>query len=303
MIYKLRTEPPELSILKSLQSRTALAQEDMQLLLNLQKGHEGEMHLDSLLEQLDLDCLLLNDLRLMFTSTSFQIDSLIITSESIFLLEAKNYEGEYYYEAGKLYKHPRYEVANPLHQLHRTETLIRQLLKKLGCTIPISSSVIFTHPEFTLFQAPTNTPIVLPTSLNRFIVTLNKIPSRLTEKHRQIAKQLTAMHIKDYPHKALPSYTFEEIRKGIQCAACKSFVTISNTKEVICEACMYKETIRESVLRMTREITLLFPEKKITSVLVSEWCKEQLPIRKIQKILELNYKKVGLGRGTYYEKQ
>ncbi|WP_409293760.1 nuclease-related domain-containing protein [Peribacillus sp. SCS-26] len=303
MIYKSRTEPPELSILKSLFSRRELSQEDMQQILYLQKGHEGEMYLDSLLEKLSMECLVLNDLRLMYTGTFFQIDSLIIASGSIYLLEVKNYEGDYYYEAGKLYKNPRYEVANPLHQLNRTETLLRQLLQKLGCTTPISSSVIFTHPEFTLFQAPTNKPIVLPTSINRFFGTLNNTPSRIQEKHRLLAKQLTAMHIQDYPHKTLPPYKFEELRKGIPCAACKSFVTHSNTKEVICETCRYKETVEESVLRMTREIILLFPEKRITTILVSQWCREQLPIRKIQKILELNYKKTGVGRGTYYEKQ
>ena len=42
----------------------------------------------------------------------------------------------------------RSEITNPLLQLSRTESLLRQLLIKLNYTIPIESSVVFINPEF-----------------------------------------------------------------------------------------------------------------------------------------------------------
>lgn len=58
-------------------------------------------------------------------NTTFQIDSLIITHEKVYLYEIKNYEGDYFYQADKLYKKPRFEIINPLHQLSRSKALLR----------------------------------------------------------------------------------------------------------------------------------------------------------------------------------
>ena len=40
-------------------------------------------------------------------NTTFQIDTLIIISETIYFFEVKNYEGDYYYESDRLYKKPK----------------------------------------------------------------------------------------------------------------------------------------------------------------------------------------------------
>jgi hypothetical protein len=67
--------------------------------LNLEKGFEGEVQFDSLTEMYLSDCYILNDLLLEINNTKFQIDSLIIFQETIYLFELKNFEGDFCYES------------------------------------------------------------------------------------------------------------------------------------------------------------------------------------------------------------
>ena len=146
MPYKSRTESAELLILKSLNTRMNLSEKDKQHYFNLKKGYKGEILFDSLTEKLHCECFILNDLLLNLNNSTFQIDSLIISSETIYLFEVKNYEGDYYYESDRLYKKPKFEISNPLSQLSRSESLLRQLLQNLGFNIPIRCFSRFYQP-------------------------------------------------------------------------------------------------------------------------------------------------------------
>ena len=223
MLYKSRSESAELLILRSLNARMNLPAKDKQHYFNLQKGYEGEVLFDSETAKLQCECFILNDLLLKQNNTTFQIDSLIIHSETIYLFEVKNFEGDYYYESDRLYKKPKSEITNPLNQLNRSESLLRQLLQNLGYNIPITASVVFINPEFTLYQTPLNKPFIFPTQINRYLKNLNTIPSKLNKKHKMLADQLISLHIKDSPFKQLPTYDYDQLQKGITCAKCTSF--------------------------------------------------------------------------------
>src|SRR5699024_2086275 len=111
------TKPKELTILELLNKRTGLTSKDKQHYLSLKKGYEGELRFDTFTEKLQNECLILNDLLFEVNNTTFQIDTLIIMQKKIYFYEVKNLEGDYYYENGKLFKKPEYEIVNPLDQL------------------------------------------------------------------------------------------------------------------------------------------------------------------------------------------
>ena len=96
MLKKLRTKPLKLEIFESLNTRMNLLSQDKQNYINLKKGFEGEEMFDSLTEILDCDCYILNDLRLMFNNSVFQIDTLIIFQKIIQVFEVKNYDGDFF---------------------------------------------------------------------------------------------------------------------------------------------------------------------------------------------------------------
>lgn len=301
MPYKSRNESIELLILKTLNSRISLSDKDKQYYFNLKKGNEGEILFDTLTDKLQCECLILNDLLLKVNNTMFQIDALVILSDTIYLFEVKNYEGDYYYESDRLYKKPKSEITNPLNQLSRSESLLRQLLQNLGFNIPIHASVVFINPGFTLYQAPLNKPFIFPTQVNSYIKKLNMITRKLDKKHWLLADKLISLHIKDSPFKLLTAYDYDQLRKGITCIKCTSFSISVQGKKCVCEECGYEEEVEAAVMRNVTEFRLLFPDQRITTNVIHDWCKVVESKRRIRKILERNFEKVGVHQWTFYE--
>ncbi len=220
---------------------------------------------DALTEKLQFECLIVNDLLLKKNNTAFQIDSLIILSDTVYLFEIKNFDGDFYYESDRLFMKNKTEINNPLNQLNRCESLLRQLLQSLGFHSSINASVVFINPEFTLYQSPLNKPFIFPTQIQRFLHNLDKSPSKLNVKHKQLADKLIAQHITDSPFSQLPSYQFNQLRKGLTCGKCKSFSVSVRGAQCICPDCGYTEKAAASIMRSVQEFKLLFPEQKVTT--------------------------------------
>ncbi|GAB3059916.1 nuclease-related domain-containing protein [Virgibacillus ainsalahensis] len=301
MPYKSRTKPKELVILELLNKRKELTSKEKQHYLNLSKGYEGERVFDDFTKKLTYECLILNDLLLEVNNTTFQIDSLVIAQGKIHFYEVKNYEGDYYYQSDKLFKKPRFEVINPLHQLSRSESLLRQLLLSLDFNPQIDASVVFINPNFTLYQAPLDKPIIFPTQINRYIENLNSTPLKLTEKHKKLADQLLALHKTQSPYSQSPSYDYDQIQKGITCSECRSFSVAVEKRKCVCHECGFKETVTTAVLRTVKEFQILFPDEKLTTNVIHNWCQIVESKKPIRRILATNFNTKGQKQGTYYE--
>lgn len=313
MAYKQRTEPEELIILRVLNIRMVLPDEARRHYFSLKKGFEGESIFDELTEKLTCECYILNDLLFKVNGTTFQIDTLIITSGIIYVFELKNYEGDYYYDCKcnsdsesdspppeRLYKLPKAEYNNPLYQLNRSESLLRQLLRGLGVKYPIEAKVVFINPKFTLYLAPLDRPFILPAQITTYLEKLDTTPSKLNGSHKKLADKLLSLHIKKSPYTQLPPYTYEQQRKGMTCEVCQSFKISVHGRKCVCGDCGHEEEVESAVLRTVREIKLLFPDWKITTSGVMEWCMV-IDRKRISRILRKHYKIVGERRWIYYE--
>ena len=298
---KSRIKPKELLILEQLHKRLKLPNQFKQYYFSLKKGYEGEIIFDSLTEKLQCECLILNDLLLEVNNTTFQIDSLIIAQGNVLFYEIKNYDGDYYYEKDKLYKKPKFEIINPLDQLSRSSSLLRQLLLSLGYNLPIESFVVFINPNFTMYQAPIEKPIIFPTQLNHYLGNLDSSNSKLTVKHKKLAEQLVKLHKTNSSYSHLPSYDYEQLRKGIICNNCHSFSVSVNKRHCVCTDCGQAEPVAKAVLRTVSEFKLLFPDRKITTNIIHDWCKVIRRKERIRKILKTRYKIVGVRQWAYYE--
>ncbi|WP_066311364.1 nuclease-related domain-containing protein [Bacillus sp. FJAT-29814] len=305
MAYKNRTQPEELIILRLLNIRMILSEADKQYYFALKKGYEGEVMFDQLTEKLQCECYVLNDLLLKVNNKTFQIDTLIILYKKILIFEVKNYEGDYFYEVGKesdrLYKLPKTEYDNPLTQLTRSDSLLRQMLQGLHVNLPIEANVVFIHSKFTLYQAPLDKPFIFPTQIISYLEKLDKSSLRLTESHRRLADKLISLHIKKSPFTQLPAYRYEQLRKGNTCGICHSFSVIVNGKRCVCLECGHEECVTDAVLRNVGEIRLLFPGMKITTNLVYEWCGGMINNKRISRILNQHFQINGVGPWAFYE--
>ncbi|WP_449540229.1 nuclease-related domain-containing protein [Ferdinandcohnia sp. Marseille-Q9671] len=301
MIYKSRTETADMLVSKSLYHRLDLSNKEKQYHSNLIKGYEGEVMFDTLTEKLECECLVLNDLLLQFNNTTFQIDSLLITSDVLYLFEVKNYEGDFYYDSDRLYTKTKIEINNPLVQMSRSESLLRQLLQSHGFTIPVQAFCIFINPAFTLYQAPLHKPFIFPTQLHAFCKNLNMLSAKLNKKHRALAEKLDFLHIENSPFRNYSAYEFEQLRKGILCESCKSFSIDVVGRKCICRDCGNEEMVVDAVKRSVEELKLVFPDMRITTNLVYEWCRVVESKKRIGRILDKHYKRIGVHQWSYYE--
>ncbi|TYS69770.1 NERD domain-containing protein [Sutcliffiella horikoshii] len=307
MLVKSRTMSREMQIYLSLNARMTLHEKEQQYLWNLEKGYEGECMFDALTEKLEgCNHFILNDLLLKHNNTTFQIDSFIITPRNAYLFEVKNFEGDYYYDASsdhmyfKSLSKPK-EVTNPLTQLNRCNSLLRQLLSNFGYNIPILASVVFINSEFTLYQSPLDKPFIHPTQINRYLKGLENTSSGLNNKHTELAEKLTSLHMVDSPFKNLPGYSYDQVKKGLVCAGCASLSVFIEGRSARCVRCHKVEALEEIVLRHVREFRMLFPVSKITTSGIFEWCGRGISSKTINRILDKHFSIKRSRRWRYYE--
>ncbi|USK33506.1 NERD domain-containing protein [Bacillus sp. F19] len=301
MILKERCEPLELKIYKYLSTRMDLDPKDKNQFDNLAKGYEGEKVFDDWLNISESNGFFLNDLLFETNNTYYQIDSLYFSSHTIYLFEVKNYAGDFLIEGEKWYSSSRLEIKNPLLQLKRNESLFRRLLQENKFSFSVEAYVVFVNPEFHLYQAPPNLPIVYPSQLNRFAEKLNRNTLASKGVHLKLAKKLLSLHVNESPYSRLPEYRYEEVAKGIVCVGCgKINLSLYKKNLLLCNYCNGTEIYKEAVLRNVNEFKLLFPDKKITADQIDDWCGNMKNKRSIQKILRENFIRVGHGKTTNY---
>lgn len=302
MFFKERIESRELLTLRALSPRMTLSSEVHQHYLNLEKGFEGEVKFDKLIEPLSNEWIIVNDLFLRNNNTNFQIDSTLISYDVIFLFDVKNFEGDYYIEGNNWYSTSNKVVNNPLIQLERIESLFRRLLQDMGMSFTIESYLVFINPQFTLYNAPMTKSIIFPTQLNRLLKRLSMKKPKTKERHLNFAKLLVSEHITDPPFTNVPEYSFEKLDKGVFCPVCrKPMNRPPRSRSLVCTSCSYTENIDEAVLRSVEEFRLLFPEKRITTNEVFEWCNGVIDSKKtLRRVLRKNYERVGHTHNIYY---
>jgi hypothetical protein len=297
MIFKKRSEPLELVLYRFLNARMDLSENDKKHFWTINKGYEGEVRSDIWLLNLTDDWFALHDLLLEHNQSTFQIDTLIIAYEKIHLLDVKNFEGDYVVKDDKWYNPAGVLQKNPLHQLERCETLLKKLLHDLGYHFTIDSYLIFNTPEFHLYIPSIQPAIIFPTQLNRFLKKLNSGPVKLNKKHFQLAEQLEGLHKIESPYPRLPPYSFEKLKKGITCRDCRTFLTDETLK---CKQCGCIEEPEAAILRSVNEFSLLFPDIKITTDRIHEWCGIIKSKKTIRRILAKNLELIRHSRSSYY---
>ena len=259
---------------------------------------------DQLTDKLTNDMYVLKDLRLKVNNSIFQIDTLIIFQETICPSEVKNFESDYEYDSeseGFKSISNNEDILNPLDQLKRAMILLQKLLQNYGFHIAIEGNVVFVSPEFTLYNAPLNKPIILPTQLKRFTKKLNQTPSKLNDQHRKLAELLISLHQNEPPYTQIPTYTYEGLIIGLICALCHSFTITVQGGKCVCGQCGHVEEVESAILRSVRELKLLFPDMKITTNGVYEWCKVIESKKMIRRVLKKNFIAEGMRQHRYFE--
>ncbi|MGF2614330.1 nuclease-related domain-containing protein [Rossellomorea aquimaris] len=298
---KERGIPQELQLLRGLRPRMNFSESEESYYLYKEKGYEGEMNFDKWAVPLSKKMIFLNDINLNQNNNNFQVDSFGISSGTLHHFEVKNLEGDYSIEKGKWTSPSGNPVKNPLLQVDKTETHLNQLVKNYNIPLSVKSHLIFINPEFHLYDVPSNLPIIYPAQMNRFRNNLLQNSSKIRNADIRAAEKLLSLSIGGSPYNSVPKYSYEELRKGIVCSGCGEFYT--EAKRILhCEFCGVRESCSDAVLRSVEEFGLLFPDFKVTTKNIFDWCKVIKDERTVQRVLRSNLQMIGNKRSSYYIK-
>lgn len=292
----------ELTILRQLLIRMGLPNNFKLKVERLTKGYAGEKKFFGLLRKsLPPNVMILNNLLLKWNDSVFQLDSLLIFENNIFIFEVKNFEGDFFIRDEKWFTvNNENEISNPLLQIERSTYLLRKLLQQLGHKFTVTSYLAFINNEFTLYHAPLDKNIILPTQLNRFIKNLSTISFKRMKQHQVLVNQLASRHLNISTHQQIPKYDYDDLKKGVICNNCYSFLFPLSRHYLKCKSCKQKVTVESAIIQSVNEFNLLFPDRKITTSAIHEWCKVIKSKNAIRRVLSKHYKKVGKRRHTYY---
>lgn len=293
--------PTEIKSLQLLKPRFLLSDKFIRQKEQLYTGYQGEViFYNCLKETVPSSAIIVNNLTMSYDHSPFQIDSLLILDNKIYLFEVKNYKGEFIIEEDKWFNaRNKNEISNPFNQLSRTRYLFDKLLQQ-QFTFKLEPYLVFINDEFTLYHAPMNNRIVYPTQLPRFLQSLSHYSFKRESHHHKLVQYLIENDISDTIAYNKPSYTFQQLKKGIFCRKCGSQLERYNEKNVVCKFC--QETYRNNniIANSIEELLLLFPEKKITTDLVYQWTKGFVSKMTIRRFLNKHFKRKGTNRNTHY---
>lgn len=265
-IAKERRKTDYLKGLEYLNTYMELNDEVKRDLINMEKGYTGEELFDTLVKQyLTSQFIVMNDLLLTYKGTSFQIDSLIISKDAITIFEVKNYSGEYTYTSGQFYSLSGHEITNPMNQLNRTKNMMRKIMKDWDINLSLEAYVVFINPQFTLYNANPNDPVLLPTKVEDYLFKLNNQSLALDKDHHYMAKKFSDFHQDCVPfQKQLPDYNLSIMSRGITCSHCLSFDLSLTQRKSVCKNCCTETILDSLILDNIKKFIFLFPDTKLT---------------------------------------
>lgn len=303
LIVKKRTKSNYLRTFEALEKRMVLSEEERLHLLNMQKGLEGELLFDTLLEEFsNVDALVLNDLLFTEKGSTFQVDSLILTNAKILLFEVKNYTGNFQFNSNHFLTVSGKEIVNPLNKLDETSIKMRHMLNKWNSNLKLDSVLIFVNAAFTLYNAPIDSPIIFPTQIREHFSQMNQSTLPLSKKHHDLADKMLKEHQNESAfQRKFPNYTYDSLTKGLWCTECSSPALVITQRTCSCKTCGYKTSVEGTILRQIEDFKLLFPDLKVTTAVMYNWLNSMIPMTRIQKILLKHYTIRGSTYGSYYE--
>ena len=125
-------------------------------------GYTGERNLDYPLSYLEDDWLILHDVRLQTGVHFFQMDTLILTSSCLFILEVKNISGSLFFDTDfnqliRTKEEASEAFPDPLMQADRQQWLLAKWLQHSPYpNIPIETLVVISSPRTILQTSPNN---------------------------------------------------------------------------------------------------------------------------------------------------
>ncbi|MGK0553978.1 nuclease-related domain-containing protein [Macrococcus capreoli] len=151
MIIKERKFDDELSYLLQVSIRAKLSETDNESINVRIKGINGERRFDDLAIQYIKHGLILNNLQFIVNKQYFQIDTLIIMNNEIYIFEIKNIHYDIFFKDNYFYFNNGAPIEKLNEQRTRTPKLFNQLLIQNHIDLPFNYYTTFVNPDYKVY--------------------------------------------------------------------------------------------------------------------------------------------------------
>lgn len=280
--------------------------------LKLQAGYQGEKNMDYKLALFpDRDFIHLPDIRLQHHHASFQMDSILLTSKLIFILEAKHMKGilEYHGTERQLVQvdgTDKKGYKDPILQAKTQAMHLQYWLEQRGWHIPIETLVVSTnqyaiiknidhHPDFTHHFV----------TLENLLFKLNNIFSTYQETVLQPAEKNKLAHLLTSHHRAAKSSLIQQLKvkddhliKGIACPKCAFSPLMQIHRAWYCSKCKYDGEVNYQ--QVVLDHFLMYQHPFITNQMCRDILKTKSPHKTYHLLQSMKLKTLGNNRGRKY---
>ncbi|MCM3788860.1 NERD domain-containing protein [Domibacillus indicus] len=237
-------------------------------LARCEAGLEGERKLLYYLSEIEGSARVLHDIRLPFSTgyTHLQMDTVVITQQMIFILDAKHFSGRLVFDRlTRQLRRGNVTYNDPITQVVRHKRGLEQWLDQ---PIPIMAAVVLTHPNVRIEITP---PDAFDHSL---ILYAQEIPAKvhdfLQDKQTiltkpqvyKIASELER-HNKPYDPDIMKQFQIElgHLYTGIQCPYCRCWSVERVKRRWLCRKC--STSLKNPHLPALKEYVRLFGTKAV----------------------------------------
>lgn len=277
-------------------------------LIRLKAGDKGELDLvDFLIDRLPTNWHLLRNVWLEFDGNITEVDILIITPKFWWILEVKNYRGQFEYRNHTCYLNQEAfpdQVAACRNRLR----IVKRIADQMQSDTPeVHCSIVFIN-ELCQVTAEAQPDIQLmmryqlPGHLNEMIHRHKVQPQTINQQ-----ESLSTIYQYEIDHPYLPQHpnpaAFELATKGIHCPACHSYDIRIHHRQAKCLHCHHTISKTQAVLQAACELGVLYHNnpKIITTANLYEFTAGKISQKGIRLILKQHLRKYGIKHGTYYD--
>jgi ribosomal protein L37AE/L43A len=275
-------------------------------------GYKGEQSIDYPLSFLsEKDYYVLHDLRLFDSTHYFQIDTLVICSNFIIILEVKNIAGTIYFDQDfhqliRTQDGKETVLKDPLIQTSRQEQQLKKWLFKNNLSkVPILSLVVISNSNTLIRTAPENYDLKQKVINHHFLSTkIDQLKKdapdeKLSEKEmKKIIKKLQKEHT-PLEQSILDQYEiqYDEILKGVICPLCQHLSMRRVHGTWMCERCKHK--VKDAHISALKDYYFLFGSE-ITNQKVRDFLLIASPYLSSRLLHSMNLTKDGTKKGSVH---
>lgn len=258
----MRKKSHELQWLEIMNQRNGLNEEEIKIYQRLKRGYQGELEFDKMCDfflenKLDV----MDDLTLHFQNNTIQIDKLIMSENTLYLIDIKYYRGHYIFEKNEWRVGQRILSNNIFEQLRRAVRVVQNIVHEADLKMNIKGVLVFINPKSSIEVIDAVHEEVM--SYDQVSSWLMKMNNNNADGNPQWKNILRMFEIENYrTTRACDEQRFKDLKKGIRCTNCGSFDVEEGWYKIAC-SCGYVEIRETAYVRTICEYGVIMHDKDI----------------------------------------